>query len=84
LTSSSDGTVKIYDLKKCTITKSLDSLFPIKNFDALGVDNSGSFVASACANTFLIFIWSLKNGLIIEILKNHKSFVCDLFLHKKY
>jgi WD40 repeat protein len=83
LTSSADGTVKIYDLKKCTVTKSLDTVFPIKNFDALEVDNSGSFVASACANTFLIFIWSLKNGLIIEILNNHKSFVCDLFFTQK-
>jgi WD40 repeat protein len=83
LTSSADGTVKIYDLKKCTITKSLDSPFPIKNFDALGVDISGSFVASACANTFLIFIWSLKNGLIIEILKEHKFFVCNLFFTQK-
>nr|UXY87756.1 guanine nucleotide-binding protein beta SU like protein [Cryptomonas curvata] len=81
--SGSDGTVKIYDLKKCTVTKSFTSMLSIKNFDAVGIDKSGSFVASACIKTFLIFIWSLKTGLNVEILKNHQLFICDLYFTRK-
>ena len=83
LSSSYDGTVKMYDLKKCIVTKSFTSLSLHKNFDALGVDKSGSFIASACKTTFLIFIWSVKNGLNIEILKNHQLFICDLYFTQK-
>ncbi|AEA38890.1 guanine nucleotide-binding protein beta SU like protein (nucleomorph) [Cryptomonas paramecium] len=78
-TSSIDGTIKMYDLKKCTILKSFDSLSSTKHFDALGIDNSGSFVASACEKTFCIFIWTVKNGLIVDIMKKHRTFINDLY-----
>nr|UXY86834.1 guanine nucleotide-binding protein beta SU like protein [Cryptomonas paramecium] len=78
-TSSIDGTVKMYDLKKCIILKSFDSLSSPKYFDALGIDTSGSFVASACERTFCIFIWTVKDGLIVDIMKKHATFIGDLY-----
>nr|UXY87264.1 guanine nucleotide-binding protein beta SU like protein [Cryptomonas sp.] len=83
IASSADGTVKTYDLKKCLVTRSVSSLFPCKNFDALGIDKTGSIIASACAKTFLIFIWSLKNGSLIEMLKGHQLTICDLHFSRE-
>jgi WD40 repeat protein len=85
ISSSEDGTLKIYDIKQCLVIRTLNFPSEKNNFDAVDTSYSGFFVASACRKTCNIYIWSLKSGEIIEILKGHKQFISGLyFVEKKF
>jgi periodic tryptophan protein 2 len=79
ISSSSDGTLKIYDLKKCLVIKALNYYSKVKEFEVLDINESNFLVASACKITFIICIWSLKSGRLIETLNGHISSVTNLF-----
>lgn len=73
ISSSSDGTLKVFDLQKGVIIRTLFSVGSQKNFDMISPDDSGFFIAGSCKKTFLICIWSIKNGTLIESLQGHTS-----------
>jgi len=83
ISASKDGSLKIYDLKKCMVIRTFSCKLKKKNFDSLAVNYSGFFIASSCQKTFKIHIWSLKKGVLIEILNGHESYINKLFFFGK-
>jgi WD40 repeat protein len=82
VSSSSDGTLKVYDLKKCLVLKTFNCFFKLKEFGAIDINDYSFFIASACQLTFVICIWSLKTGELIEILRGHDNVIIDFFFLK--
>ncbi|AFP65389.1 guanine nucleotide-binding protein beta SU like protein (nucleomorph) [Chroomonas mesostigmatica CCMP1168] len=83
ISSSKDSTVKIYDVKKSLVIRTLNFLSESNDFDSITCSYSGFFVASACRKTFCIYLWSLKTGEIVDILKGHNENISDLFFLEK-
>mmetsp|Transcript_23597 Transcript_23597/g.48103 ORF Transcript_23597/g.48103 Transcript_23597/m.48103 type:complete len:558 (+) Transcript_23597:22-1695(+) len=73
ISSSSDGSLKIFDLRKSIVSQTFFLPGSSNNFDLLASDDSGFFIACSCKQTFFIYIWSLKKGNLIESLEGHVS-----------
>ncbi|KAG1659419.1 Periodic tryptophan protein 2 [Nymphon striatum] len=72
LSASLDGTVRAYDIKKYRNFKTFSS-FPPSQFSCLAVDSSGTFVCAASSDTFKVFVWSMVNGSLLEVLTGHEA-----------
>ena len=73
ITSSLDGTVRAYDLKKYTNFRVMTSPKPVQ-FLSVSIDNSGEIVASS-SNDFNVYVWNLKTGDLIDVLSSHTDTV---------
>ena len=69
ITSSLDGTVRAYDLKKYINFRIMTSP-KLTQFLSVSIDNSGEIIASS-SNDFNIYVWNLKTGDLIDILSSH-------------
>lgn len=74
LSASLDGTVRAYDMAKYRNFRTFTSPRPAQ-FSCLTVDPSGDVVCAASQDTFEIFVWSMKNGRLLEVLSGHESVV---------
>lgn len=84
LTFSMDGTIKLFDLKKLIIVRTMENMEYFDNFEFFDVNYSNKLVISSGADKNDIFIWSLKTGHLKEILKNTSFEISSLhFLEKR-
>ncbi|XP_011404778.1 PREDICTED: periodic tryptophan protein 2 homolog [Amphimedon queenslandica] len=77
VSGSLDGTVRAYDLQRYRNFRTLASPRPVQ-FRSLALDISGEVVAAGSVDTFEIFVWSMKNGRLLEILTGHEGPVSGL------
>lgn len=82
ISSSKDGTIKIYDLLKCKVMRTLDCNSKNKSLNLIDLNHTGFFIVSCCEITFKIFLWSVKSGIVIEQLNGHKSDIIELSFMK--
>lgn len=82
LASYQDGTIKMFDLKKCHILRSFHSNQTLNKFDLICVNYKGSIVASSCLKTDSIYLWSVRKGSLVEILVGHKSSITGIIFTK--
>lgn len=78
ISSSKDGTIKIYDLIRCNVIRTLDCNSRNKSLKLIDINHTGFFIVSCCENTFEIFLWSVKSGILIEQLVSHRSDIIKL------
>ncbi|GMS88534.1 hypothetical protein PENTCL1PPCAC_10709 [Pristionchus entomophagus] len=79
LSSSLDGTVRARDMKRYRNFRTLVCPDPTP-LGALEVDSSGDVVCAAAVEMFQIFIWSMENGQLIDVLSGHASTIADISL----
>lgn len=70
--SSLDGVVRAYDLGKYKLFREMKTLVN-NQILALEVEQNGDIVIGAGVDPYEIYIWSLRTGMIIEVLSNHTS-----------
>ncbi|KAF6778372.1 hypothetical protein AHF37_01984 [Paragonimus kellicotti] len=73
LSSSLDGTVRVYDLVRYRNFRTLTVPTRLVQFASLAVDAPGSLVASGSLDTFEAFIWSVKTGVLLATLAGHTA-----------
>jgi WD40 repeat protein len=84
LSCSSDGSLKIFDLKKLIIVKTLENNANFNRFELFDVNYSNKLLIGSCESNQQLHIWSLKTGNLIEIIPNAKFTIISLqFLRKK-
>ncbi|KAF8356521.1 hypothetical protein PRIPAC_91516 [Pristionchus pacificus] len=79
LSSSLDGTVRARDMKRYRNFRTLVCPDPTP-LGALEVDSSGDVVCAAAVEVFQIFIWSMENGQLIDVLSGHTSTISHISL----
>ncbi|GMR41676.1 hypothetical protein PMAYCL1PPCAC_11871 [Pristionchus mayeri] len=79
LSSSLDGTVRARDMKRYRNFRTLVCPDPTP-LGALEVDSSGDVVCAAAVEVFQIFIWSMENGQLIDVLSGHSSTIAHISL----
>eukprot|EP00798_Chlamydomonas_sp_ICE-L_P014256 gene14256-20229_t len=72
VSASLDGTVRAYDLLRYRNFRTMTSPTPVQ-FGSLAVDPAGEIVAAGTADTFQIYVWSLKTGRLLDILAGHEG-----------
>ncbi|KIH51261.1 WD domain, G-beta repeat protein, partial [Ancylostoma duodenale] len=77
LSASLDGTVRAHDLKRYRNFRTLVCPEPTQ-LGSLAVDQSGDIVVAAAKEVFNIFIWSMENGSLLDVLSGHQSNVADI------
>ncbi|KAK6739639.1 hypothetical protein RB195_008250 [Necator americanus] len=77
LSSSLDGTVRAHDLKRYRNFRTLVCPEPTQ-LGAIAVDHSGDIVAGAAKEVFSIFIWSMENGSLLDVLNGHQSNIAGI------
>jgi len=79
VSSSLDGTVRAYDLVRYRNFRTLVSggAEPAQ-FSCVAVDPSGEVVAAGSADTFEVYVWSLKTGRLLDVLSGHEGPVAAL------
>mmetsp|Transcript_3379 Transcript_3379/g.5678 ORF Transcript_3379/g.5678 Transcript_3379/m.5678 type:complete len:393 (-) Transcript_3379:434-1612(-) len=72
LTSSTDGTVRAFDLVKY---KNFRTLQPSKStqLTCLGIETQGDIVCAGSNEPYEIYVWSLKTGVLIDVLSGHEA-----------
>lgn len=84
LTFSLDGTIKLFDLKKLIIVRTMENTERFDRFEFFDINYSNKLLISSSVDKNDIFIWSLKTGHLKEILKNTNFEISSLnFLEKK-
>ena len=84
LSCSADGSLKIFDLKKLIIIKTLEKNVNFNRFELFDVNYSNKLLIGSCESNQQLHIWSLKTGNLIEIISNAKLTIISLqFLRKK-
>jgi len=83
LSCCTDGTIKLIDLQKLIVVRIMECLKKFNSFEFLDINHSNKLVISSCTVTFKIFIWSLKNGKLKEILDNTNFMIYGLRFIKK-
>ncbi|XP_067139307.1 periodic tryptophan protein 2 homolog [Centruroides vittatus] len=77
VSASLDGTVRLFDLHRyrnfrtCTSPKS-------NQFVCLAVDPLGEIICAGSKDSFEIFVWSVKNGHLLDILASHEAPISSL------
>ncbi|GMT18851.1 hypothetical protein PFISCL1PPCAC_10148, partial [Pristionchus fissidentatus] len=79
LSSSLDGTVRARDMKRYRNFRTLVCPEPTP-LGSLEVDASGDVVCAAAVEVFQIFVWSMENGQLIDVLAGHTSNIADIAL----
>lgn len=81
LTSSLDGTVRAFDLVKYKNFRTMKPNKPTQ-LTCLAIEESGDIVCAGSNDPFNIFVWSLKTGMLIDVLSGHTGPISSLdFLH---
>eukprot|EP01132_Coremiostelium_polycephalum_P000933 gene933-1178_t len=76
-TASMDGTVRAYDLIRYRNFRTF--VTPNKTqFSCLAVDPSGEIICAGSTDTFEVFVWSVRNGHLTDVLSGHESPVYDV------
>ena len=78
VSSSLDGTVRAFDIRRYRNFRVLVAPPPQRQFGCVAVDLSGDLIAAGCIDTFEVFVWSLRTGNVIEVLAGHKGPVNSL------
>lgn len=78
ISSSLDGTVRAFDIRRYRNFRVLVGPPPRRQFGCVAVDASGDLVAAGCTDTFEIIVWSLRTGNVLELLAGHKGPVSSL------
>lgn len=78
LSSSLDGTVRAFDIRRYRNFRVLVGPPPRRQFGCVAVDASGDLVAAGCTDTFEVIVWSLRTGKVLELLAGHKGPVSSL------
>ncbi|KHN84752.1 Periodic tryptophan protein 2 -like protein, partial [Toxocara canis] len=80
LSSSLDGTVRAHDLQRYRNFRTL--VCPEQTqLGALAVDSAGDLVVSASIDAYNIFVWSLENGRLLDMLSGHSAPIAAISLH---
>mmetsp|Transcript_18588 Transcript_18588/g.28928 ORF Transcript_18588/g.28928 Transcript_18588/m.28928 type:complete len:667 (+) Transcript_18588:2197-4197(+) len=79
VTCSQDGTIKLLDFKKGAIIKIYFNQNRKNSYNLIEIDPSNRFFAVSCRLNFSIYIWNLKSGKILRILKGHNSILSAFF-----
>ncbi|KAH9519862.1 U3 snoRNP protein [Bulinus truncatus] len=72
LSSSLDGTVRAFDLTRYRNYKTFTSPKP-DQFSCLAVDGSGEIVCAGGTNEFMIYVWTMKTGRLLQTLAGHEG-----------
>ncbi len=72
ISSSYDGTVRAYDLIKYRNFRIMTTPTPTQ-LNCLAVDFSGEIICAGGMDPFSIFVWALKSGDLIDILRGHTA-----------
>ncbi|VDK52955.1 unnamed protein product [Cylicostephanus goldi] len=80
LSASLDGTVRAHDLKRYRNFRTLVCPEPTQ-LGSLAVDQAGDIVVAAAKEIFNIFIWSMENGSLLDVLSGHESNVASISLY---
>ncbi|CAG5124103.1 unnamed protein product, partial [Candidula unifasciata] len=72
LSSSLDGTVRAFDLTRYRNYKTFTSPKP-DQFSCLAVDSSGEIVCAGGTNEFMIYVWTMKTGRLLQTLAGHEG-----------
>ncbi|GAB6019056.1 U3 snoRNP protein [Chamberlinius hualienensis] len=81
VSSSFDGTVRCFDLKRYRNFLTFTSPHPTQ-FSCLAVDSSGEIICAGGRDVFEIFVWSKQTGRLLEILSGHEAPVSSLSFSK--
>uniref|UniRef100_A0A5S6QPD6 WD_REPEATS_REGION domain-containing protein n=1 Tax=Trichuris muris TaxID=70415 RepID=A0A5S6QPD6_TRIMR len=77
LSSSLDGTVRAFDLKRYRNFRTFVAPEPAQ-FSCLSVDSNGEIVCAGGRDVFNVYIWSMSSGRLLDILSGHEAPVCGL------
>ncbi|VDL79300.1 unnamed protein product [Nippostrongylus brasiliensis] len=80
LSASLDGTVRAHDLKRYRNFRTLVCPEPTQ-LGSLAVHQSGDIVAAGAKELFTIFIWSMENGSLLDVLSGHQSNIAGISIH---
>uniref|UniRef100_A0A0K0DF84 WD_REPEATS_REGION domain-containing protein n=1 Tax=Angiostrongylus cantonensis TaxID=6313 RepID=A0A0K0DF84_ANGCA len=80
LSASLDGTVRAHDLKRYRNFRTMVCPEPTQ-LGSLAVDQSGDIVVAAAKEVFSIFLWSMENGSLLDILGGHRSNIASISMH---
>ena len=72
LSAGSDGTVCAFDLVRNRCFRTLKPPEPAQ-LCCLAVDTGGEIIAAGSADTFQIFLWSLRTGKLLDTLSGHEA-----------
>jgi len=72
LSSSMDGTVRAFDLTRYRNFKTLTSPKP-DQFSCLAVDGAGDIVCAGGTTEFMIYVWTMKTGRLLQTLAGHEG-----------
>jgi periodic tryptophan protein 2 len=78
VSSSLDGTVRAFDLVRYRNFRTLVAAGDPVQFSCVAVDPSGEVVAAGAADTFEVYVWSLKTGRLLDVLAGHEGPVAAL------
>jgi periodic tryptophan protein 2 len=70
--ASLDGTVRAFDLVRYRNFRTFTSPTP-EHFGVVAVDTSGEIVVAASVENYDIYVWSVQNGQLLEILSGHEA-----------
>lgn len=74
ISSSLDGTIRAFDLKRYRNFRTLNDDAENPQFSCVAVDAlSGDFIAAGAQNTYEVFIFSLKTGKLLDKLTGHTA-----------
>mmetsp|Transcript_31292 Transcript_31292/g.50530 ORF Transcript_31292/g.50530 Transcript_31292/m.50530 type:complete len:872 (+) Transcript_31292:144-2759(+) len=72
LSSSLDGSVRATDLIRYRNFRTMVAPKAVQ-FSCMAVDGSGEIVAAGAVDTFDIYVWSLQNGRLLDVLSAHTA-----------
>ncbi|KAK3769873.1 hypothetical protein RRG08_036920 [Elysia crispata] len=77
LSSSLDGTVRAFDLTRYRNYKTLTSPKP-DQFSCVAVDGAGEIVCAGGTAEFMIYVWTMKTGRLLQTLAGHQAPISSL------
>jgi len=78
LSSSMDGTVRAFDLTRYRTFKTLTATSSAAQFSCVSVNSDGELVVAAAVKDPSIYLWSLKKGCLLEVLRGHTAPVASI------
>ncbi|VDM96221.1 unnamed protein product [Thelazia callipaeda] len=80
LSASLDGTVRAHDLVRYRNFRTLVS--PVKTqLGSLAVDSNAELVMASSVEIFNIYVWSLQNGQLLDVLSGHTAPIASISVH---
>ncbi|KAL7048748.1 hypothetical protein ACKWTF_003476 [Chironomus riparius] len=77
VSASLDGTVRAFDMIRYRNFRTLTAP-KLVQCSCVSIDYSGEFVAAGAQDVFDIYLWSMKNGKLLEVLSGHEAPVMTL------